>query len=171
MNRSIFAEFTSQAIFRLEENLEKVLVCLDNLAEEELWDRPNKSSNSVGNQLLHLCGNMTQYVISSLGHVEDLRDRDGEFAARGGYTKAALVEMLSQTTADVAAIIHTFPAEEALTLRSVQGYDSTAINIILHVVEHFSYHTGQIIFWVKQRKDKGFNFYHGHNLNTKNVIG
>ncbi|HZJ60322.1 MAG TPA: DinB family protein, partial [Chitinophagaceae bacterium] len=122
----------------------------------------------VGNIILHLCGNMRQYAISSLGNSKDVRERDKEFSADGGYSGAELFKKLTDTVEQAKKIIQSTTEEELLRERKVQGYTHSGIGIVLHVTEHYSYHTGQIIFWTKLLKDKDLGFYAGVDLNTKN---
>lgn len=170
MSQSVNEEFIKQAIYRLHENTPKIKKCLDELSEEEVWKRPNASSNSIGNIIVHLCGNITQYIHSSLGDIEDKRDRDKEFSIEGGLSKKELFHQLKSTVDKAATIIQNVDQNDLLRKRSVQAYELSAIGIILHVVEHYSYHTGQIIFWTKLLKDKDLGFYANVDLNKKNVI-
>lgn len=169
MNReSFYTEIIDQTIHHLNENTDKINRCLDELTEDEVWKRPNKASNSVGNQLLHLCGNITQYAIASLGQTEDKRDRNSEFEAEGGLTKAELNNKLSTTVAQAIHTMRHLERSEMMRVRPVQGFNHTGIAIIMHVVEHYSYHTGQIAFWTKLLKDKNLGFYDHVDLNIKN---
>jgi len=161
-------ELIYQAIFRFNENTEKIEKCLRELNAEEIWKRPNKSSNSVGNLLLHLCGNITQYIISSLGEKEDKRNRDFEFTADGGYKKFTLFEKLRTTIQQAIEVLKDQSDKDLLKIRSVQGFNLSGTGIIIHVVEHYSYHTGQIVFWTKFLKDKDLGFYAGIDLDKKN---
>jgi uncharacterized damage-inducible protein DinB len=170
MVQTFLSEFIQQSIIRLEENTPKIKKCLDELTEEEVWQRPNASSNSVGNLILHLCGNMTQYILSGLGKVEDNRQREKEFTTVGGQTKKELLDKLQSTVTKAVSVIRDLPVEECLNKRSVQAYELSAIGIVIHVVEHYSYHTGQIIFWTKLIKDKDLAFYSTAKLNKKNII-
>src|SRR3984893_12120525 len=82
---------------RFEERyLPRIVGCLEQLSDEEIWWRPNAASNSVGNLVLHVCGNMRQWIISGLGGAADLRERDKEFAERGPIGREALLEELRQ---------------------------------------------------------------------------
>jgi len=171
MNKSqLAAEFIDQAALRLEENHPRIEKCLNELEEDDIWKRPNTSSNSVGNLILHLCGNMTQYIISSLGETEDTRERDKEFSAQSGYNKAELMDRLKSTVNQSIQVIQGLAEEDLLKVRSVQGFNHSGIGIIIHVVEHYSYHTGQIAYWTKLLKDKDLGFYAGLDLNKKNKI-
>lgn len=168
MGQSFTSEFIQQAILRFDENTPKIEKCLSELTEDDLWRRPNPSSNSVGNLLLHLCGNITQYVLSGLGDVEDKRERAKEFTSMGGLQKAELFDKLKTVVGAAVEIMRSLNDNDMLTIRSVQGYELSAVGIIIHVVEHYSYHTGQIIFWTKLLKDKDLRFYAGVDLNKKN---
>jgi uncharacterized damage-inducible protein DinB len=168
MTEDFVKEFTEQALYRISENTTKLITCLDELAEDEIWKRPNENSNSVGNLILHLCGNIRQYAISSLGNIDDTRERDKEFSADGGYTKSELIKKLITTVEEAKSIIQNIDSNELLRKRKVQGYYHSGIGIIIHVAEHYSYHTGQIIFWTKLLKNKDLGFYSGIDLNVKN---
>ena len=168
MNEKIFHEFKEQAAFRLNENTPRIQKCLDLLTEEEVWIKPNKVTNSVGNLILHLCGNIRQYMISSLGQQNDERDRDAEFSTTGGLDKEQLYEKLSSTVNEAINTMNQLEPSKALVVKSVQGFDFTPIGIILHVVEHYSYHTGQIAWQTKILKGQDLGFYADLDLNIKN---
>jgi hypothetical protein len=99
-----------------------------------------------------------------------VRERDKEFSADGGYSKSKLIEKLVGTVDDAKGIIQNVSPSELLRKRHVQGYYHSGIGIIIHVTEHYSYHTGQIIFWTKLLKNKDLGFYAGIDLNTRNEI-
>ncbi len=75
MSNNFQHEFIQASIYQINESTKRVTKCLDEIDEIELWKRPNEHSNSIGNIVLHLCGNIRQYVVSSLGQVEDIRER------------------------------------------------------------------------------------------------
>lgn len=167
MASSFSSELKHHAILRMEENTPRIEKCLNELTEAEVWQRPNASSNSMGNLILHLCGNITQYIISSLGGKADLRQRDEEFAAQGGYSRKELMQKLKATVDEAVKVIEAASEEELLKVRPVQAYEFSGIGNIIHAVEHYSYHTGQIAFWTKLLKDKDLGFYAGVDLNQK----
>ena len=170
MNRDteLTRELKANTIFRIDENLRMVQKSLQMVSEEDLWKRPNEMSNSIGIILVHLCGNITQYILSGLDGREDLRQREEEFARTGGYSKAMLVDKLNALLKEVKSVINSLPEEQLTRRYSVQGFDLSGAGILIHVVEHFSYHTGQIAFWVKVLKNMDLNFYEGMDLNKKN---
>ena len=164
----IIEELKQNALYRIDESTRMIKKSLTDVSEEELWQKPNASLNSIANLILHLCGNISQYAISSLGENEDTRKRDVEFAATNGYTKEELLKKLDDVLDSAKRIIFDASTAQLVQIRSVQGFSFSGIGIILHVVEHYSYHTGQIAFWVKQLKNKDLGFYDGVDLNIKN---
>lgn len=161
-------DFKDNAIFRLEENVRMISIALSKVVEEELWTKQNQSLNTLGNQLLHICGNMTQYIVSGLGGNPDERNREEEFSTEDGFTKDELLQRLLLTVQTSTTIIDDATPENLLKKRKVQGFDLSGIGIVLHAVEHFSYHTGQIAMQVKLVIDQPLKFYEGMNLNTLN---
>ena len=166
---SIDKEFIEQSILRINEYLIKIEKCFEELNEEEIWRRPNESSNSIGNLILHVCGNITQYIISSLGNTSDIRERDSEFDARRGISKSELYGKLLNVVNVAKDVIGELDLESLRTMKSVQGFNLSGMGIIIHVVEHFSYHTGQIAFWTKMIKNLDLGFYSDLDLNQKNL--
>ncbi|CAM4382356.1 DinB family protein [Zobellia nedashkovskayae] len=168
MEEQFKEEFVQNALYRIDESTRMNRISVAQLSEEELWKRPNESLNSIGNLILHLCGNITQYVISSLGENEDKRDRDLEFSAKEIYSKEELVEKLTETVEIAKRIINDASVEQLVRKRKVQGFYFSGIGVVLHAVEHYSYHTGQIAFYTKQLKNQDLGFYKGTDLNLKN---
>ncbi len=170
MNSPLSADFKSQSLHYFHMNTPRIVKCLEILSETEVWQRPNASSNSVGNLILHLCGNIRQYIISGLGRQPDMRERDAEFSAVDGFSKKELQQKLEETVREAAAVIESADEPNLLTERVVQGYTLSGVGIVIHVVEHYSYHAGQIAFWTKLLKDKDLGFYGDTDLNAKNEI-
>jgi uncharacterized damage-inducible protein DinB len=146
-------------IFLQEDFMPRMLYCIDQLSDSDLWWRPNETSNSIGNLVLHLDGNVRQWILETLGGTESHRDRDGEFAARGPMPKRALRAKIESAVRDVASFLESFDTEQLLMRRHVQAYEVTALQAIYHVVEHFSYHLGQIIYIYKLRTSEDPKFY------------
>lgn len=143
----------------MQEYLPWLRACLARLSEVEVWWRPNEKSNSVGNLLLHLCGNITQWVIHGVGGAADARNRPAEFAARESCSKVELLQRLESTLAAVDAVLANLPIDKLTEPRMIQGFNVTVLGAIFHVVEHFSYHTGQIIYITKMRTGEDLKFW------------
>ena len=161
-------EFIQDCIQHLNEYTQRIHNCLQLLTEEEVWHKPNDASNSVANLILHLCGNMTQYVLSSLGGVPDERRRDLEFSTTGGLTKEELFAKLSTVVTAVAEVVRQQDDASLLQTRTVQVFQKTGVAIILHITEHYSYHTGQIALLTKLMTNQDLGFYKGLDVNRKN---
>ena len=160
--------FLAEAKHRLlEECIPRIHKCLDQLTEAEVWYRPNEHSNSVGNLVLHLCGNVTQWLGSGLGKLPDGRTRQAEFDERGPIPPDALRKKLDILTELITEVLGQVTAEQLSTIHPVQCYQETGLSIIVHVVEHFSYHTGQITYFVKAFKDMDMGYYAGADLEQK----
>lgn len=124
--------------------------CLGRLSSEQVWTRNSDNQNAVGNIVLHLCGNVRQWIIGGVGDQPDIRDRDAEFAARGGLQPAELAAKLKATVSEAAGVIRALPVDRLAERKTIQKvYDTTLMEAIYHVVEHFAQHTGQIIFATK----------------------
>ena len=147
------------------ESRPRVLACLAKLNDEQIWRRPNERSNSAGNLVLHLCGNLRQWVVHGLGGAADIRERDAEFAQRGPIPSTELAERFSRTMDEVDRVLDRLDSADLLTPRRVQGFDETGVSVLVHATEHLSYHTGQITYITKAATDEDIGFYRGIELN------
>lgn len=129
----------------------KIEQCLDRLSEDDIWWRPNEVSNSIGNLILHLCGNVTMWIIGGVGQRPFERHRQLEFDERRMIPSAELRGRLKTTVQQADEVIGAVGAGALLSRRQIQGYDVTVLEAIYHVVEHFGMHTGQIILLSKAR--------------------
>jgi uncharacterized damage-inducible protein DinB len=123
--------------------------CVGRLNYEQIWTRNADNVNSIGNLILHLCGNVRQWIGFGIGDLADQRDRDSEFAARGGLEPAELIELSRKTVSDAIGILGSFAAARLLEKVTIQNSEVTKMEAIYQVVEHFAQHTGQIIFVTK----------------------
>jgi uncharacterized damage-inducible protein DinB len=142
----IFLDFSAKKLRQLESRIQD---CLDRLNEDQIWMRETETQNAIGNLVLHLSGNVRQWILSGVGGQPDTRTRDAEFAARDGVSVADLKQRLASTVSDAAGVIESFATDRIGERIRVQAYDVTVLEAIYHVVEHFSMHTGQIIFATK----------------------
>jgi uncharacterized damage-inducible protein DinB len=143
-----------------EEYPAKIVHALRALPAERLWWRANPSSNSVGNLVLHLAGNVRQWIVCGIGGAPDHRVRDREFAASGGQSAEELITLLTTTLAEVDATLARLTPEMLAEPRSIQGRQTSIFAAVYHVVEHFSTHTGQIILMGKMFAEAGaISFY------------
>jgi len=125
---------------------------IEGLSSENIWWRSNAAANSIGNLILHLDGNVRQWIISGLGGATDIRERRREFDAPSGMDRARLAGQLRATVAEADRVLANIEPATLLEHRRIQSYDVTVMSAIYAVVEHFSMHTGQIIFIAKMWK-------------------
>ncbi len=151
----------------LAESWERLRRCLYTLDEGDLWARPHERTNSVTNLVLHVCGNLRQWVVHGLGGAPDVRRRHEEFEARGGLTRDQLVERLDATMTEVRHVLDRLDPTDLLRVRRVQGFDENGVSVLLHAVEHTSYHTGQVAHITKATKAVDLGFYAGVDLDRK----
>ena len=166
---SLLATLKEQFNKRLyEESVVRIEKVLHMLSEDEIWHSPNEHANSIGNLILHLCGNVTQWIGTGIGGLPDIRERDLEFNTTKIYSKEFLINKLyglKNTTDEALGSLK--DDDILLEARQVQGYDETVLSILIHVIEHFSYHTGQIAVIAKYLKAQDLGFYEGVDLNVK----
>lgn len=152
----------------LDESIPRLQKCLDKLSEEEVWFRPNENTVSIGNLILHLCGNVRQWLISGLGGAPDQRKRQQEFDEPGPLPTSDLRKKLDTLAIDIQEVLERLTTDDLLAFKSIQGYDSSGVSILVHVVEHFSYHVGQVTILVKSRKNIDMGYYKGQDLEQHN---
>ncbi|MEM9547956.1 MAG: DinB family protein [Bacteroidota bacterium] len=152
----------------IECGIHRIISCVEKLSLEQIQYRPNENSNSIGNQILHLNGNVRQWLIASLTDATDTRERAKEFDPATPFTKESLIELLKNLEVDVR---QTYPIIENLDLaatKEVQCYQETVLSILVHVIEHFSYHVGQITYITKMLLDIDTGYYAGLELDKVN---
>jgi len=158
------ADAVSQAVLAeaaalLDQCVTKIAHCLDQLSEEQVWWRPEKSMNSIGNLILHLCGNMRQWMVSGIGGAADIRQRSAEFAERGPIPKAELLSRLKQVIAETKAAFQRTGAADMARERVIQGYTVSGWGAIFHTIPHFNGHTQEIISFTRMQLGDAYKFY------------
>ena len=171
MSDAFAVAFVDECKIRLfDESVPRIKKCIGLLTEDEIWYRPNAETVSAGNLVLHLCGNVRQWICTGLGRQADHRERSKEFTETGPISTAELLERLETMMRDAKAVIDALDPATLIEKRPVQGYTESGISILVHVVEHFSYHTGQITYYTKSRKAVNTGYYEGHNLSQTSSI-
>jgi uncharacterized damage-inducible protein DinB len=154
---ALFLESSRKILFR--QHWPRMKECVGPLTTEQIWWRPNEASNSIGNLLLHLNGNVRQWLVTSFNRDQDKRNRPAEFAAREGGTAAELLDRLGATLDEAVAVLDRLTVEDLLATYDVQGYRESGVYIVEHVVEHFGIHFGQIAYITKLLSGKDLGFY------------
>lgn len=142
--------FTELSIHYLDQYLDRIRACVGLLTEDEVWWRPRPEANSIGNLLQHLHGNLSLWVLQGLGAQPFVRHRSAEFAADRNASRNEMVDRLAATVASCGKVVAAMDAGALAAPRKIQGYETDGLGALFHVVEHMSYHTGQIVFVTKQ---------------------
>jgi len=158
----LFLEFSRSTL--AEQYWPRMRQCVESLTAAQVWWRPNAESNSIGNLMLHLNGNVRQWVIDSFSGSESARNRPAEFAARDGVEPSTLVATLGATVHEAAVVIGRLTEADLVRTYDIQGYTVSGLHAVYHVVEHFGMHYGQIVYITKQLRGEDLGFY--RELNT-----
>lgn len=152
--------FVSFSVSLLDDDLfPRLRRAVEQLTDEQLWWRPNEVSNSIGNLMLHLRGNVMQWIVNGVGGKPFVRDREKEFSERSLLPREQLLAMLDDAVAQAVDVLRRLDPATLDTRRMIQGDDVTVLEAVYHVVEHFSMHTGQILLLTKMLTSKDLQLY------------
>lgn len=147
------------------ESVPRIVKVLGILTAEQVWFAPNDNANSIGHLILHLCGNVTQWIGSGIGSRQDDRLRDLEFDNTIKYSQTYLEEQLWKLRPITDEALALLRDAELGNVKEVQGFEENVLSILIHVIEHFSYHTGQIAIIAKYLTNQDLGFYEDLDLN------
>ena len=167
MDSEIAGLFITQSVKELRQAASQIEVCVGRLSDDQVWSRGAPHENSVGNLILHLCGNVRQWIGAGVGGLKNVRDRDSEFSASGGTGAAELISRLKQTVEQAVAILHGVKPERLPEEINPQDGPVTVLGAIYHVVTHFQLHAGQIIFATKIYAGESLEFYRSPSKKEK----
>lgn len=154
---SEFVDFSHRKL--IEQYWPRLRKAVEPLSTEQIWWRPNPASNSIGNLVLHLNGNVWQWMVASFNGLEDKRDRPAEFNATGDLSASDLLNRLGQTIDEASKVLKRLTADDLLATYHIQGYTVTGLAAVYQVVEHFGLHYGQIIYVTKMQEGRDLGFY------------
>jgi uncharacterized damage-inducible protein DinB len=152
-----FLEFSRRKL--LEQYRPRLRQCVESLSDEQVWWRPNEASNSIGNLILHLDGNVRQWLVSSFKGLEDTRNRPAEFREQRMIPAPALLEKLDITMNEASDVLAVLTEADLLTTFNIQGYTVNGLQAVYQVVEHFAMHYGQILYISKLLRGEDLGFY------------
>lgn len=166
MNASeLLSDFTAQAARKIDQDRRQIVRCASLVSEAEAWSRPNDRCNSIANQILHLTGNMRQWILGGLCHQQIERDRPAEFAAQGPAPLSPILQAFENAVNDVIAVISGLDASRLCNAYKIQGYEISGLIAVFHVAEHVSFHTGQIVHITKSIKNVDLSLYDAQGRN------
>jgi uncharacterized damage-inducible protein DinB len=144
----LFLDYSVRKLAQMAENVES---CLGQLNDEQVWRRNAAHENTIGNLLLHLCGNMRQWIMHGVAGQPDVRTRNAEFSANEGFTAKQLSELFRKTVDEAKSVIASLPPERLLERTDPQNLGEVSVlDAIYQVVGHVQQHVGQIILLTKQ---------------------
>ena len=143
----------------LEQYWPRMRKAVEPLQDEQVWWRPNEASNSIGNLILHLNGNVWQWLVASFNRLEDKRDRPAEFNAAGELSASDLLDRLGHTMDEAGKVLSRLTADDLLATYHIQGYTVSGLAAVYQVVEHFGLHYGQILYAIKTQEGRDLGFY------------
>lgn len=163
----ILKEFILESIELLDEQLASIESSIIRLSDNDLWKKIRPELNSIGNLCLHLAGSEYQHIVSGIGREPFVRERSNEFLADGGYNGQDLINHLKNVrnlSKNVLFELNPNELNRLVTIHyppaanvSVNDYTRSCLAIILFVVEHSSYHAGQIVYMTKILQDSNEN--------------
>lgn len=153
----LFLQFSRHKL--LDQYWPRLLKAVEPLSDAQIWWRPNQSSNSIGNLILHLNGNVWQWLVASFNRLEDRRDRPSEFSATGDLSAGDLLARLGQTLDEAAKVLARLTPQQLLATWQIQGYTVRGLEAVYQVVEHFGLHYGQIVYITKIEQGRDLGFY------------
>jgi hypothetical protein len=165
----LFLQFSRHKL--LEQYWPRLRKAVEPLSLEQIWWRPNEASNSIGNLVLHLNGNVWQWIVASFNSLEDKRDRPAEFSATGDLSSADLLARLGETMEEAARVLARLNHENLLATYHIQGYTVSGLAAVYQVVEHFGLHYGQIVYITKALEGRDLGFYRELNQTGRAVGG
>jgi uncharacterized damage-inducible protein DinB len=146
---SVESLFLNASAAKLRQSAGRIEVCLGKLNDDQIWARGHETENAIGNLVLHLAGNVRQWIISGLGGQADNRVREREFSTRSGISASELATVIKDVVTQAAAVIESLTPDQLTRVYEIQNHEATGVQAVLNVVEHFGQHTGQIIFATK----------------------
>ncbi|MDQ3997112.1 MAG: DUF1572 domain-containing protein, partial [Gemmatimonadota bacterium] len=153
-------EFVARSRYYLmDEYRTKLRRAVKAIPADAIWQRANDGSNSVGNLLLHLAGNVGQWIVSGVGGAIDTRDRPAEFNTRRGGTADELLAALDGVLSEADAVLEGLSADTLVERRTIQGRHVSVMAAVYSAVQHFSTHLGQIIMVAKEYSPGAIQFY------------
>lgn len=165
--KQLLEEFQNRVF---EESYVRIYKCLSLLDEKQLWESPSSNISPVGSLILHLSGNARQWILSGLGGEVDNRNRNEEFLVHQNIRKSDFIFLLENLKVQLKNCLGSLPEYAFTDKYKIQGFSVSGFSVIVHVIEHFSYHTGQITTLTKFHTNKDTGYYTGLDLNIHNRL-
>ena len=158
-SNQIEAAFLAETINRLNRSFSRIEHCLEQIDHQEIWWRPNDNINSIGNLILHINGNLRQWILHGLGGEDDVRDRPTEFEGHVEMTKQNLNTLLTNLKTQLENTLNNFDNKKLLQKVRIQGFDVSLLNATYGTMTHLEGHTGQIIYITRMQKGTDYKLF------------
>jgi len=158
MTGSVGQAYLAQAGRRLDASLERIRHCVGQLDDRQVWWRAAEGLNSIGNVLLHLCGNLRQWLVAGVGGAAAFRDRPREFAERGPIPRDELLRLLAAVVAQADAVLAGLDEARLLEARRIQGFDETVLSAVIDCLTHLSGHAQEIVYVTRLQLGEAYRF-------------
>jgi hypothetical protein len=155
----ISTAFISATRQTLSEGMRKIEHCVGQLTDDQLWWRPRPEMNSIANLMLHLSGNLRQWIVAGIGGVKDIRNRPLEFSDHSNRPKSEILGLIEKVVSDADAALARLTPDQLLKIRRIQGYDAAAIAAVIDTIAHFRGHVQEIIHMTRQQLGEKYRFY------------
>lgn len=153
-------EFLAYSHYKLfEQYWPRLQQCVKPLTRGQMWWRPNSASNSIGNLLLHLSGNVRQWLVASFNGENDERNRPAEFSRTDGADGIDPLAELAVTMEEAEKVLRRLSESDLMKIYSIQGFTVSGLGAVHQVVEHFGLHYGQIVYITKMLTAEDLGFY------------
>ena len=152
-------DFLRVSIHQLRTRVRRIEACLEQLTDDQIWTRRHEVENAVGNLVLHLCGNIRQWIVGGVGGQSVNRDRDAEFAQREPLSAVELTSRLRSVAREAEVVLDRLALADLPKVRRIQGYEVTVLHAVYHVIEHLAEHCGQVIWATKGLTGRDLGFY------------
>jgi len=150
--------YIEEARRRLATCHQRIIHCLNQLDDAQIWWRPKESMNSIANLVLHLCGNLEQWIVSGVGGAQDLRNRPLEFSERTPIPKEQLSQRLSSTVSRADEVLAQVNHAKLLEPRRIQGFEESVLSAIFESLAHFNGHTQEIVHITRLQLGDAYRF-------------
>jgi uncharacterized damage-inducible protein DinB len=152
----LFVSHSVRKLRLMQHYLETCVAAVDSAA---LSHRPGPGQNSIANLIAHLCGNVRQWIGSTLGGMPDVRDRKAEFAEQADVSPDQLLALLRTTMDQAVPILSGLDSARLAQTVNTQDGALSVLEVVYQVVGHFQQHTGQVVFMVKQATGRDLQLY------------
>jgi len=152
-------EFARLSIDLLDQSMNKIRHCENQLGENQIWWRPDPAMNSIGNLLMHLAGNLRQWGVDPFTLASSRRDRESEFQSDVRCPINELLASLSTVVEEAKEQWRHLAVGQLRKKVEIQGFEVTHMHAIVHASSHFVGHAHQIVTLTRLQLGANYKFH------------